>query len=232
MIIAIGGELQNGKSLLARYLVETKGFKQVSFAKKLKELVAELYNVDISVLYTSKKDELLEKPLQFGAKERKKLEKIINAKKELIAIDYTFASLRNALQIIGTEVLRNYDQNYHVKEFRNLVWNWRDNRLHDYAHFVCDDVRFGNEMHSLRLMDAKTIYVDNPRVESVSKHSSETSLVQADFDYAILNDSSISVLIERFDRCFADFQEEFAKNDTTPAYSIASIPDEPEAVTV
>lgn len=228
MIIGIGGPLQSGKSTLARYLVETKGFKMVSFARRLKEITAELYNWELAKLYTNWKDKPLDKPVLFGERERNKLAKIINAKGDLPTDEYTFNSAREALQVLGTEVLRKYDENFHVKEFKKAVWNWKENKLHDYAHFVCDDVRFENEMRALRSMGGKTFYVYNPRVDVASQHASETSLHPSDFDYIILNECKLSALIERFDRNFKDLEKLFLENDTTPNYNKIYRPDEEE----
>lgn len=45
--IALSGRMASGKSLVAKYLVKQYGFKELAFAARLKEMAAELFNVDV-----------------------------------------------------------------------------------------------------------------------------------------------------------------------------------------
>jgi len=209
MIIGIAGKLQSGKSTLARYLVDTKGFKQISFARKLKELTADLYDWDITQLYTSWKDQPLETPVAFGQKERNKLAKMIGAKNPITPVDYVFKSGREALQFLGTEVIRDYNKNFHIEHLASTLGDTR------YNHYVCDDLRFTNEFEFLKSKDAKLIYVASEQ-EKASDHVSENTLTEDMFTYTILNHQSINDLIRRFDRIFdQSCVAQFNKNNTS-----------------
>ena len=106
MIISLSGRKGSGKSTLAN-LLTNHGYKKVSFADKLKELTAELYGWELTSLYdATAKEEILPHPVQWDETKAQKLAKLINATKPLNSQSREFKSRREALQFIGTEVLR------------------------------------------------------------------------------------------------------------------------------
>lgn len=205
MIISLSGRKGSGKSTLAN-LLTNHGYKKVSFADKLKELTAELYGWELTSLYdATAKEEILPHPVQWDETKAQKLAKLINATKPLNSQSREFKSRREALQFIGTEVLREYDSQFHVKEFKK--------RIDPNENYVMDDCRFFNELATLKSLNAHCVFVMRPYYFSYSNHISETELNRNHFDYVLINDRSESTLKKRFARHLAALARSSVKND-------------------
>jgi hypothetical protein len=114
-------------------------------------------------------------------------------------------TIRMFLQKLGTEAMRDglhtnvwvnalfadYKTSSIVEEKRgdNLVWS-RD----VYPNWIITDMRFPNEMKAVVEKNGITIRVNRPGI-SLLDHPSETSLDTAEFDYTIVNDSTIEDLV-------------------------------------
>ena len=184
VIISISGRKGSGKSVLAELLLQ-QGFEKVSFADTLKELVCSIYDWDIQQIGKLEyKEEALMDPVSWGPKEATLLEKMIKAPIGSIpAKDYIFFTRREALQYIGTEILRGYDTQFHVKALIK--------RLKKDRNYVLDDTRFPNELAALKNRGAICLFVIRPNNFDFSNHPSEVSLSRHDFEHIILNDKSL-----------------------------------------
>ena len=195
MLITLSGRKSSGKSTLADELCK-RGFIRVSFADRLKELTATLFNWEIKELYsTHKKEEIMQTPCVWDKSVSRKLEALIGAIRPLRSDKVVFPTRRSALQFIGTEVLRSYDSEFHVKEFIKKVSNEQN--------YVSDDVRFPNELEAVRRVGGTPIFVLRPYYFDYSNHASEISVRRHDFDYVVLNDGSKHQLLRKFNM-FAD----------------------------
>src|SRR5690348_4584322 len=144
MLFAIAGRKKSGKTTASKILLN-KGFEPASFAAGLKEYVSKLYNWNISDLYSQEgKEGSLNCPVKWDEEAAKRLGDMVHlhlvCKEERI-----FRTKRDALQYIGTDVLRDADSDFHLKEFKK---RYSDGK------FVCDDIRFPNELKMLREMNA------------------------------------------------------------------------------
>src|SRR5690606_2716586 len=83
------------------------------------------------------------------------------------------------MQHIGTQVLRRYDTDYHVKKMLS--------NLDPKKKYVCDDVRFHNEKRAIEQNFGICAYIIRPKSSSISNHDSETTLNWIDFDNIIIN---------------------------------------------
>jgi hypothetical protein len=184
MIFAIAGRKHTGKTSICNILIE-KGFKKASFATGLKEYVGKLYDWSQEDLNSQEgKENFLESPVLWDENYCKKLSSIIG-----INIQFkqktVFKNRREALQHIGTEVLRDYDKDFHLKEFKKRFSE---------GNYVCDDVRFENELELLKSMKATCCFLLRPFYWSYNNHSSEISLSYKNFDYIFINDGSLKKL--------------------------------------
>jgi hypothetical protein len=198
MIVGLAGRKSTGKSTISNILLN-KGFRKASFAAPLKEYVAKLYNWDVGLLNSQEgKEELLPLPVVWNQDVADRLSDIIGGGIKIIVREArTFSTRREALQYIGTDVLREIDVNFHVNEFKK--------KYSDGRNYVCDDLRFPNELEALTDMGSVCMYLMRPYCSDYSNHASESSLKRTDFKYVFLNDQSERDMIERMGDFF-DFQ--------------------------
>lgn len=181
MLVAIAGRKHSGKTTICQILMD-KGFKRASFAAGLKEYLGKLYNWSAEDLDTQHgKESLLEKPVLWNLESCLRLSQIIGVNLSFDK-EVKFLTRRDALQYIGTEILRRHDPDFHLKEFKKRFSEGK---------FVCDDVRFSNELELLNGMNAVCCYVVRPYYWCYSNHSSEIDLNYKLFTYYFLNDGSL-----------------------------------------
>ena len=138
MILCLCGEMQSGKSTIAKYLVDNYGFKKLSFAGKMKQELSKHFKIPIE---------------HFGIdEEKKKARKFTITQQLLCNLSAVFDipmmllkdglkkvnSLRELLQIIGTNYIRATDEYAHIRETFN--------KLDSSSSYVFDDSRFPNEI--------------------------------------------------------------------------------------
>lgn len=189
MLIGFSGRKKSGKTTLANELID-QGFQIASFAAALKEYVAKLYNWDIETLKNQvQKEEILKDPVYWNEDKCKELSEIIGEEIVWSQKNNVFYSRRDAMQYIGTEVLREHEPDFHINEFKKRYTN---------GDFVCDDVRFPNELELIKEINGKVYHIVRPYHWEYSNHSSEISLNRLNSDLNILNDKTLE-----------DFKNEF-----------------------
>lgn len=205
MIISFSGRKGSGKTVL-RKECEKHGFKRISWADRLKELVAELYGWTIEELNDPiGKEEILPEPVYYVSSTAEHLASLIGAD-ELLDESRVFHRRRDALQYIGTDVLRSFDSEFHVK---SLV-----DRIDLDCNYVLDDSRFCNELQTLRKLNAHCVYVVRPYQFEYSNHQSEIDLLRHHFheiDF-VMNDKDIDSLAQQAERFMSpspQFYEDF-----------------------
>ena len=112
---------------------------------------------------------------------------------------------REFLQKLGTEAMRNglhtnvwvnalfanynaIGYKYKDCDYKVIQGKW------EYPNWIITDMRFPNEMEAVVEKNGITIRVNRPGI-SLLDHPSETSLDNAEFDYTIVNDSTIEDLV-------------------------------------
>ena len=111
-------------------------------------------------------------------------------------------TVREMLQIIGTDALRN---NLHPDTWVNALmcyyipYSVKGSDYEEYPNWIITDMRFPNEMQAVKANGGITIRVVRPSDKKVSSdlHPSETALDDAEFDYEIINDGTIEDLKEK-----------------------------------
>lgn len=192
-IIAFGGRKESGKTELAK-ICEQYGYQRISFATPLKKLICKLLKLDtIEALNEAKNKEIGHVPNQEDYE--------LMAQESDIPIDYlkscsdkfnSHNTVRDWLQIIGTDIIRNYDNDWHVKKTMSLI---KENKC-----YAFDDVRFPNELEGLKTIGAECWFVIRPKCDNISHHPSEESVDMTMFDSnVIVNDGVLKKITIRFD---------------------------------
>ena len=111
------------------------------------------------------------------------------------------STLREVLQIVGTELLREgFNKNVHVA---STMANIKDK-----DNVIITDLRFPNEMEAVKKKGGITIRVNRSfnhkmgsketgTIDLTPEHESEKALDNAEFDYVIQNNGTISDLIDK-----------------------------------
>ena len=179
-IIGFAGRKRSGKTTLAKYLKNEENAVIITIADFLKYLCCELMNMSYEEL-NEKKDngyvfdivpddrwfKIIDKHTHIG---------IDNIKKELQ--DIHILSIRQLLQIIGTDVIRKYNENWHVEKMVEEIQSYSGDKL-----IVIDDVRFPNEREAILRLSGEVFFIVRPNSLTISNHSSETALKWHNFSF-------------------------------------------------
>ena len=186
MIIGICGLIGSGKDTIADHLVKDHKFVKLSFADKLKDTVATLFEWDRDLLDGKTEQSRLwrEQEDQFWSKELKKK-----------------VTPRYVLQVFGTECMRDgfYDGIW-VSMLKKKVTENPD------INWVIPDVRFENEVKVLKEIGGEVWWVKRGQLpmwfrmyqdigqKPKDVHASEWQWANAKFDKVFENDSTINAL--------------------------------------
>lgn len=184
MIIAISAKKQHGKDTIAKIIQELTNnkFKIVKFADNLKDFVCKLINCSREEL---ENEEFKNKPL--------------GPEWDFLDDDCIKQKMtpRLLLQKIGTDGLRN---NVHKNIWINGVFsNYKES-----FKWIITDLRFINELSSIKANGGITIRVNRPNILSNDPHPSENELDSANFDYIIENDSDLKSLENKVRKILED----------------------------
>ena len=120
---------------------------------------------------------------------------------------WTAATVRTLLQWWGTEYRRVQDPDYWVKAWEKDV---RQYDLNDTA-IVVDDIRFPNELQSVRSLGGYVFRINRPMVEPVSNHISEVALDHVtDWAYTIDNSGTLDGLAKSVGAAYGLFEKALA----------------------
>jgi hypothetical protein len=168
---------QSGKSTVFSFLNELVGYERLPFASPLKEIGTYLLQIT-------------------GVPDSEAQRYIYEDKEEQIPGFPEGITARFLLQRLGTDFGRNtIDPDIWIKAWVNTV-----NGLPEQVpNIVVDDVRFENEVRTVRELGGKLWKVVRPSLNPTGSesHSSEQGLEHEEFDVVIVNDGSIDDLREK-----------------------------------
>lgn len=206
-IIGFAGRKRSGKSALCEHLKETQGATIITIASALKELCADMLNLSVDELLQFKDDI----NCNFIPKNNITINKVVNVIcqelpntpmsdiQNLIKIGFEtgkFDDIRSVLQYVGTDILRKYNNNWHVEKMIQSIKKAPSDIV------VIDDVRFPNEYEAINDLGGTTFFIIRPDLNiSISNHISETSLSWQNFkdDRIIINMFDLNFLFQEFD---------------------------------
>lgn len=190
MIIGFCGRMRSGKTELSK-ICEYYGFERLYFALPLKNLIANLIDKTIDEVNDLKnvKSEyvLCNEKIEYLSNE---IGVDIEIIRPLIE-NKVFSTTRELLQYIGTDIIRNYNSDWHVNKIRTMISNARN--------YVIDDVRFNNEKEMIEEMNGVLFFVVRPELSDISNHISETTLHWQNFSNIIVNDNHLGDLQFRWE---------------------------------
>lgn len=210
-IIGFAGRARSGKSTLAKVLKEEQGAVVITIASYLKGLCCDILDVTPKELDEMKVNGT---EIELKADAIEKIAQATNINNTMIAnvlSSYPIHNVRQMLQIIGTEVIRKYNPNWHINKMKAEIESYPQDKL-----IVIDDVRFPNEREAIESYDNSIVlFIMNPRkIDNVSNHESERSLFWYNFDRkrVIINYTNIYKLIAEFLDMQANNFEDFTEN--------------------
>lgn len=203
MIIGFCGRMRSGKTTLADICERDFGFTKLSFATPLKQLCSNLMGVTLDELNKLKNDNT-EINLTFT-------EDMIHMLSEEVGIPVlatrslvngkTMANVRDLLQFVGTDIIRLFDNDWHVNKIHEMIQEGKN--------YVIDDVRFPNEKEMVESLGGICWFLTRPHLRDVSNHVSEESIVWRDcWPNIIINDTDLETLKARW----SAFMEEYEKS--------------------
>ncbi len=197
-IIAFAGRKRSGKGILSNLIKEnTDNTVIVTIANYLKLLCCDILSIDYDMLLRKKDNgDILN--VKSDYRWYNIISKRTNIPYEVVETelkDKVFKNVRELLQIIGTDLIRKYNPQWHVNCMIDDINSYGD----DYT-IVIDDVRFPNEREAIEKMGGKVFFIIRPNYFDVSNHISETSLRWQNFDSnsIIINDLPKNTLLEYF----------------------------------
>lgn len=188
MVIGFSGRKRSGKTTLAKMLQTEENAIIITIADYLKHLCCDLMNITYEELNTKKDNgytfDIVPDKRWFNIIDKHTNIGIDNIKKELENVHIT--TIRQLLQLIGTDVIRKYKENWHVQKMIEDIKSYSKDKL-----IVVDDVRFPNEREAILNLSGDVFFIIRPNVSEVSNHSSETALKWQNFDnrHIIINDN-------------------------------------------
>lgn len=90
-------------------------------------------------------------------------------------------------------LVKDYIKKHGDAHFQSVLTEQGKETLH-HPNWIITDMRFPNEMEAVIKRKGITIKVNRPGIDLLN-HPSETSLDTAEFDYTIVNDSTIEDLV-------------------------------------
>ena len=169
-ILSFSGRKHSGKTMLCD-ISRVYGYETMYFADGLKNLICEMMGIERDVLEVSKDSPQeidLSSQTTFLA-ERLELDKISTI--ELLRLESPFASIREVMQYIGTDLIRKYCPNWHISQLEKQIKNHIGDKI------CVGDCRFENEKEFIEQLGGETWIIVRPNyLEDISNHSSETSL--------------------------------------------------------
>lgn len=184
-VFALSGWRQSGKDTTADFLVQEYGFTKLSFAKPLKDLVSQTYNIPRSWLDdpAAKEAPLAQYPViatdSFSATMQERLHT------ELAGGFWT----PRALCILEGTTKRAVHANYWVRRVAEMVLGLPD------CDFVISDMRYQSEADTLKMLIPNIKLVRISRFDSIeTQDPSERDLDTYKFDYTLQNRKSVDEL--------------------------------------
>ena len=201
-LIGIGGRKQNGKTVLSNAAHNKLGYHKIAIADSLKDLICSLLGIDRKEMETYKNTDK-DYNFSFNEETLSSLSNEINVNKEKIEDTVEgkiYHTIRDMLQLIGTELIRRYNQEWHVNKTREKI-NTLINEYGDNVKIVIDDIRFPNEVNLINEFEGTLYFVIRPNNWNVSNHTSENTLQWFDLhdqSNIIINDCTKEALEEEF----------------------------------
>ena len=201
MIISLSGRKGSGKDTVADMLTKHLPLpvRRVSFAAKLKQVCSTVFELPLE-FFNERKEGNFVVPKEFPIEIQKHILQAYGLSTIYASLTIEdevaanrFKSAREILQFVGTNFLRSFDTNVHL---RDLPLGGPDQAT------VCTDCRFPNEINYLRvearkrIMSFISVYIERGDMAPTDNHASE-QLDSSLCDFVLSNDGSLDDLEEK-----------------------------------
>ena len=164
MIVGLGYQAQVGKDTAAGFLVERHGFIRLAFADLIKEVA-----YDINPIVPNAEGTFQDLVDERGWEKAKEVPEV-----------------RRLLQELGVAARWHLGENVWVQPIFNRILDEPDQS------FVVSDVRFPNELSTLKSMGATMVRITRKSAWLLkAQHESETALEKAEWDYVVPNNGNL-----------------------------------------
>jgi hypothetical protein len=192
-IISFSGRKQSGKTELAKICVKYN-YELINFADGLKDLICNVLNINREYL-DENKDKISDNKYYLNDK----IDYIANEiciDPEIVKTFFNepFDSIRSILQIIGTNLIRQYNPLWHINKIKQKIYDNPD------KYYCIGDTRFLNEKQTVEELNGQCWFIIRPTALNISNHNSEISLLWTDFDdNIIINNVNKEEFISRWE---------------------------------
>lgn len=193
-IISFSGRKHSGKTELAKVCMKYN-YELINFADSLKELICD--SLEITREYLEQyKDTIVENDLKYDlSKKITYISDKINVEESVVSnyLSKPFDSIRKILQIIGTDLIRNYNHLWHINQIKQKI-------LSNPGKYYCiGDCRFLNEKKMVEDLNGECWFIIRPNMFEISNHYSEINLKWTDFENnIIINNINKELLIQKW----------------------------------
>lgn len=180
-IISFSARKQSGKSTCCSVL-ENNGYTVINFADELKLLCCSILGISLEVLNDNKespRDIVLNSNdyLYISRETTIPLENVVD-----IFATKTLKTIRELLQVLGTDLIRKYNKNWHINRIRE--------KIKPGEKYAISDARFKNEKEFVDSIGGECWFIIKPDNQNISNHISETDLKWNDFVNIYVNEST------------------------------------------
>lgn len=191
-IICFSGRKRSGKTELSK-ICTNYGYNIINFADNLKKMVCNCLDITLNDLEKYKDQNMswnISKKTFYISKELGIDEMIIKNR-----CQSNFKSIREILQVLGTDIIRKYNPEWHVNKTVSYIQK-NETRL-----FCIGDCRFLNEKKIIEKLGGECWFIIRPEMMEISNHPSEIELNWTFFNKnrIIINDVEKDILIKRWD---------------------------------
>ena len=176
-LIGLCGRKQSGKSVLSNIAVEKFGFHKLAIADSLKDMICKLLDIDRTKLEEIKNENTYIS-FQFNDNSISFVSDEIGISKssiEEMVKDKTYDTVRDMLQLLGTELIRELNPNWHVQKTTERINKLKEEYGED-VKIIIDDIRFPNELQCIYDNNGESFFIIRPDNWNVSNHASEKSI--------------------------------------------------------
>ncbi len=213
-ILTFSGRMRSGKDMLCSAMEKTYGAKTFSLATHLKTLCLQILEIELPCLSPWDYEKLNWWKNNRGVLNEDGIyldDASIRVISDYTGFDYDkvsnicenllFRNVRELLQIVGTDIIRSIEPDWHIKKTLQDI-----SKLPEDTIACVGDVRFKNELEAFRKVGADTFFIIRNNAENVSNHESETSLHHNDFPDTriIVNNSTPEELCKNFTTEYAN----------------------------
>ena len=181
-IISFSGRKSSGKTLLCE-LTQKYGYTLLNFADEIKTVACKIFGIDLTFLNNMKDINLSSRntfdfSFIFTKKDILLLSSLIDIPNILVGEVFQenskLISIRDFLQKLGTNLIREFNPDWHVNKMRLKINNGEK--------FCISDTRFLNEKNLIKEFNGECWFIIRPDYNEVSNHQSEISLNWTNFN--------------------------------------------------